>query len=76
MYTNIDKDHDLMIFERFFCSSFLCITSPSTAILAALKNIMNHNYFKFGDTIWQQQSGVAMGAPPLLLYCNVLLQHT
>lgn len=50
MYTNIDRDHALLVFERFFKTSPLCASSPGKAIVSALKIIMLHNYFKFGDT--------------------------
>ena len=64
MYTNIDKDNAFLVFKEFFRYSTLCQSSQCNSILSALKNIINHNYFKFGNTIWKQYSGVVMGAPP------------
>jgi len=44
---------------------------PMEALLAALRLIMKHNVFKFGDTTWLQVSGTAMGIPPTPAYATI-----
>ena len=39
-------------------------TTRGRSLLAALKIIMTHNTFKFGDTFWLQTCGTAMGSVP------------
>ena len=66
MYTNIDTDHALKqlktAFDRF--KDKLPPDFPTDLVLEALGIIMKNNVFQFGDTIWLQLNGTAMGTPP------------
>ena len=73
MYTNIDTDHALRVFRKFFKEDPLCaeIRTDADMILEALEILMRHNLFKFGDTYWRQIDGTAMGAPPAPAYATI-----
>jgi hypothetical protein len=75
MYTNIDTAHALCAIEDWFLkSTFGQCASQSTnvpALLKALRIIMEHNVFRFGDTYWIQHSGTAMGTPPAPAYATL-----
>ena len=63
MYTNIDTKHALEEITQFLQSYSHPLVNVK-ALLQALRIIMTHNLFKFGDTFWVQLTGTAMGAPP------------
>jgi hypothetical protein len=73
MYTNIDTNHALQVFTTFFLEHELCrdIRPTATMILEALEILMRNNLFKFGDTLWGQRDGTAMGAPPAPAYATI-----
>ena len=50
MYTNIETDHALNEIEDFLQSSEQFANLLKGAIVAALKIIMRHNVFQFGET--------------------------
>jgi hypothetical protein len=70
MYTNIDTKHALEVIN-----TYLLKNKPKginiIALIDALRIVMNHNVFKFGDTHWVQQCGTAMGAPPAPNYATL-----
>ncbi len=71
MYTNIDTTHALDQLDSFFTNSELCSDIAIGPILAALRIVMSHNVFQFGDTWWVQLTGTAMGAPPTPCYATL-----
>ena len=72
MYTNIDTTaaisciHDYILRNQ---SKFPLL--PLTPLTEALRLLMTRNIFQFGDTVWKQLQGTAMGAPPAPTYANI-----
>jgi hypothetical protein len=64
MYTNIDTTHALDVINAFLLARpqlcKLAKVNPE-AIHVALRILMRHNVFTFGDTKWLQLTGTAMG---------------
>jgi hypothetical protein len=71
MYTNIDTDHALDTIGHFLRTNKMARGLPAKAILSALNLIMRWNIFKFGDMLWKQLSGTAMGTPPACVYATL-----
>lgn len=70
MYTNIDTKHALEKITNFLATyENPLINIP--ALIQAIRIIMTHNLFKFGDTFWVQLTGTAMGAPPAPCYATL-----
>ena len=70
MYTNIDTPHALEKITTFLATyNHPQVNVP--ALIQALRIIMTHNLFKFGDTFWVQLTGTAMGAPPAPSYATL-----
>jgi hypothetical protein len=70
MYTNIDTIHALKTITKYLQETTIHnINKP--ALIDALRIVMTHNVFKFGDTFWVQLSGTAMGAPPAPNYATL-----
>ena len=54
MYTNIDTDHDtshVMIWMEEYHEELLT-DSPTEAVKEALKLVMHHRFFEFGDSFF------------------------
>lgn len=63
MYTNIPTDRALNFIGKYLKENeFPDI--PVEALMTALRLVMKHNIFTFGDTTWLQTTGTAMGTPP------------
>ena len=63
MYTNIPTDRALLFIARYLRKNkFDGI--PVEALIEALRLVMKNNIFSFGDTLWRQKTGTAMGTPP------------
>ena len=63
MYTNIPTDRALLFIARYLRrTEFEGI--PVQALIEALALVMKNNIFSFGDTLWRQTTGTAMGTPP------------
>jgi hypothetical protein len=76
MYTKIDTDHAIEKIAAFLRNHKLAKEGlPADAIISGLELIMHYNVFKFGDIVWWQLTGTAMGAPNLCL-CHPLFCHT
>jgi hypothetical protein len=73
MYTNIDTDDALETIDKYLRQTDACRTldTDCDSIMAALKIIMRHNVFRFGDTYWLQLQGTAMGTPPAPMYATL-----
>lgn len=73
MYTNIDTKHALSEIETFLAASDIpALENVNTkALVEALKIIMGHNVFRFGDTYWAQLTGTAMGTPPACMWATL-----
>ena len=72
MYTNIDTGaalEEIKTFLFFNQSKFPGL--PVGAVMAGLKIIMENNYFTFGNTLWRQVNGAAMGQPPSPSYATI-----
>ena len=72
LYTNILTKTAIGIINQclFFNSSKFPVFLVRT-ICKGLKFIMENNVFSFGDTLWQQVNGAAMGKPPNLSYSTI-----
>jgi hypothetical protein len=73
MYTNIDTPHALESISRWLQKSRIpaSVAVNVPALIDALTLIMTNNYFRFGDTIWHQLTGTAMGTPPAPMYATL-----
>ena len=67
MYTNIDTTSALNTINIFLRSSNSYKHLPIDIILTGLELLMTNNVFQFGDCFFHQQTGTAMGTPPLLV---------
>jgi hypothetical protein len=63
MYTNIPTDRALLFIGKYLRSKVFP-GIPTEALMEALRCVMKNNIFTFGDTIWKQKTGTAMGTPP------------
>jgi hypothetical protein len=73
MYTNIDTTHAISTIESWLKQSPIprLENVDTVALMDALRIIMNHNVFAFGDTFWIQLTGTAMGTPPAPMYATL-----
>ena len=72
MYTNINTNDALEALEVYLTANTVLFPNfPMTPLIEALKFLMTHNVFQFGDTFWHQERGTAMGAPPAPTYANM-----
>ena len=72
MYTNIPTDFALRAIRTYLTRNKRRFPDlPIKAIVSALTIIMKYSYFRFGDTIWKQILGTAMGAPPAPPYATI-----
>ena len=63
MYTNIPTHRALQFIGRYLRThQFPGI--PVKALMTALHIVMTNNIFTFGDTIYKQRTGTALGTPP------------
>ena len=63
MYANIDTDHGVEVLTTWLqdYGHELPPATPVKFLIAALTEIMRDNILQFGDTVWQQKRGCAMG---------------
>ena len=72
MYTNIPTAKALKIITNLLISRF-SHEIPADAVAQALDIVMNNNVFTFGDMIFKQNTGTAMGAPPAPPWANIFM---
>lgn len=70
LYTNIPIDPAISIINERIAED-----PWRDAITAGLQVIMKNNYFRFGDTIWHQLYGTAMGTPAAPVFASLYLAH-
>jgi hypothetical protein len=71
MYTNIPTDCALqLICDHMHTTAHLVPGTPVKSLCSALRIFMRCDIFTFGDTLWQQISGTAMGCPPAPSWAN------
>ena len=65
MYTNIDTDHLIDVLEKFLelFKDELPDGFPTKLVIEAVSLVMRNNLFEFGDCIFKQLVGSAMGTP-------------
>jgi hypothetical protein len=70
MYTNIDPDEGTDILSKYMRTygKEAMDYIDEKLISKLLKLVMNNNVFKFGDTWWHQNIGMAMGTPCACIY--------
>ena len=74
MYTNIDTESALKEIKSYLYFNQAKIPDlPIGAFMSELKIIMENNFFTFGDTLWRQINGAAMGQPQSPSYATILL---
>ena len=72
MYTNIDTRAAINEINYFlFANQRKFPGLPVGAVINGLKIIMENNIFTFGDTLWTQVNGAAMGQPPSPSYARI-----
>jgi hypothetical protein len=76
MYTNINTETALQAITNYLHNNEglvaeLLLNVPAKALTEALRLIMTHNVFRFGNTHWLQISGTAMGTPPAPPYATL-----
>jgi hypothetical protein len=72
MYTNIPTDFALRIIRNYLTlNKHRFPDLPIKAVVSGLTLIMKYSYFRFGDTIWKQEKGTAMGTPPAPPYATI-----
>ena len=77
MCTNIHLGHALPVLTHFLYETKKGqqIVRDSdifpAALLTALELVMNNNIFSFGDTLWLQTAGTAMGTPPAPTWATI-----
>ena len=66
MYTNIQTEPALQVISAYLRSmeDVKFDHYDADALIDALEIVFRNNYFKLGDTFWQQQSGTGMGISP------------
>ena len=64
MYTNIKTGPALHHIGQLALENKAHLTVPPAVLMGELHLLMNNNVFQFGDTLWLQKVGTAMGAPP------------
>ena len=62
MYTNIPTNRALNFIGKYLREEFPDM--PVDALMSALRLVMKNNIFQFGDCIYLQKTGTAMGTPP------------
>jgi hypothetical protein len=76
MYTNIRTAPALQAVSSYLRTNYPNLSGNVEAIIDALHLVFENNLFKFGDTIWKQCSGTAMGTPPAPPWATIVFGIT
>jgi hypothetical protein len=70
MYANIDTDHGVEVLTTWLHEhrDQLPRATPVDFLIDALSEIMHNNILQFGDTVWRQTRGCAMGTSAAVNY--------
>eukprot|EP00957_Ditylum_brightwellii_P117494 8961072-Ditylum_brightwellii.AAC.1 len=75
MYTNIKTDVTMIKISTYLQRNKANIDCNIEALIAALDILMRWNIFIFGDIVWHQMTGAAMGTTSHQLGCALLCHH-
>lgn len=64
MYTNIPTAPALQIISEYLVIHEREFSYNAVALISALELVMTNNIFQFGDLVYKQLTGTAMGTPP------------
>jgi hypothetical protein len=70
LYTSIPIDYALGTFAKILVNHHW-----KDAILEGLHLVLRFNYFQFGDTMWHQTTGTAMGTPVAPAFASLYLAY-
>ena len=71
-YTNINTAQALRTIGHYLHENTTLFPDvPVNALMEALRLVMDNNIFEFGDTVWHQRTGMAMGTPPAPSYATL-----
>ena len=70
LYTNIQSNRAVNVIYNIVRDDPWC-----DAIISGLRMLLDSNYFTFGDTVWLQKSGTAMGTPVAPTYASLYLAY-
>lgn len=66
----------LVIRDALFIIEEITRNDPwAVGIMKGLQLLLHHNYFEFGDTLWHQIHGTAMGTPVAPTFASLVLAH-
>jgi hypothetical protein len=74
MYSNIPTK-DLIITLKKLCKVNNTDNKTTRDIIKIIQTLIGQNYFRFRDTIYVQNEGLAMGAPTSSILTEVYLQY-
>ena len=70
LYTSLKIDDSLAIIQT------ITKDNPwAVGIIKGLDLLLHHNYFEFGDTLWHQVHGTAMGTPVAPTFASLVLAY-
>ena len=72
LYTNIPLEEGIQAVAEAF-RRHPSPERPDLSLLTLLRLILSSNFFHFGDTLWRQSSGVAMGNPFGGAFANIFM---
>jgi hypothetical protein len=73
MYTNIKTEPAIAEISAYLCNHQHVFAQEKTeALIEALGLVFRNNYFKFGNTYWNQSTGTGMGTPSAPPWATVM----
>ena len=74
MYSNIPTNELIKVID-LMCDQHDIKEEPKHEIMKISQILIKQNYFRFQDTIYTQEEGLAMGAPISSIFSEIYLQH-